>query len=82
MSGSEIVLSILATVITALIGIIISLVLKGQTKFETRMDKHVHDLRSDLQTCNSQLLVLRTVLIMQLPPDLQEKVGALFKEKS
>lgn len=77
MSGTEVVLSILASVVVALVGVIVSLVLKGQSKFEARMEKHVHDLRGDVQKCSAQVLVLKTVMVMQLPADLQAKVNAL-----
>lgn len=77
MSGAEIVLSILATIITALIGIIFSLLLKGQNKFEARMEKHIHDLRSDIHTTSAQLAVLKTIIAMQLPPDLRSRLDQL-----
>lgn len=78
MAGAEIVLSILAAVVTALVGIIISLVLKSQAKFETRMEKHTHDLRSDIQALNNQLIVLRTVVVVQMPLEEQQKFQHLF----
>lgn len=82
MSGPEVVLSILASVIVALIGVVVSLVMKSQTKFEARMEKHVHDLRDDVHLCSSQIMVLKTILVMQLPEEVQGRINQLsvFKE--
>lgn len=77
MSSGEVVVSILAATITALIGVVVSLVLRSQSKFEGRMEKHISDLREDVHLCSGQILVLRTIIIMQLPPEIQAKLDRL-----
>ena len=80
----NVVISILATVITTLIGIIMALLLKGQSKFEARIEKHVHDLRDDIHACSSQLLVLKTVMFLQLPEEQRKKLESMpiFRERN
>lgn len=77
MTSSEIVLSILAAVITSLIGVIVAMLRASQSRFEERMEKHVHDLRDDVHNCSNQILVLKTVLTLQLPKEVQERIEGL-----
>lgn len=76
-TGVEIVLSILVTIITMLIGVIVSLLLRQQAKFEVRMEKHIHELRSDIHATSAQLVVLKTIIAMQLPPDVKSRLDQL-----
>lgn len=77
MTSIEIVLSIMVTVITALIGVIVTLLLRGQSKFEERVEKHIQSLRDDFQTISAQLVVLKTIIAMQLPPDVKSRLDQL-----
>lgn len=79
LTGNEVVLSVLAAVVTSLIGVIVGLMLRSQAKFEGRMERHVHQLRDDLQSCTAQLIALRTVVVLQLPPEVAARLDTLHK---
>lgn len=79
----EIVVSVLSAIVVALLSVVISLILKSQTKFEGRIDKHVHDLRDDIQACTGQILVLKTIIFMGLPEEQRQKFESMpiFNQK-
>lgn len=79
-SGAEVLLSILVALVTTLVGVIVALVLRSQSKFERRIEDHIHSLRDDMQTCTAQLLILKTVTLMQLPDDKRQLFEAALKQ--
>ena len=68
MSGSEVILSILSTVITGLVLYIVSDFKKQQERSEKRLSGHVHDLRDDMQYLQVQLAILKTVIATTSDP--------------